>query len=310
MKIHYSLEPKADRKNSILTVGNFDGIHLGHQAMIKQIVKEAHQLHARSTIITFINHPAQVIRPHQCPLRITSNEQRIHLFKSLGLDDLYLLEFSEAFAGQTTLQFLEKLSETIIIKKIILGHDAAIGKSREGDLPHLIKLGKQLHFEVEDFPAISKESRVVSSTLVRQAINAGDFRLVSNYLGRPYSIYGKVIRGEGKGTTIGFPTANLNVNGLCLPPQGVYAVRVKVGEELFFGIANLGKAPTIKNSKDVKLEAHLFDYHENLYNTSIEVIFGEFIRPEIKFPSVEALKNQIKADIKTAQHLHTTSSPS
>lgn len=297
MKVHYFLESKADRKKSILTVGNFDGIHLGHQALIRQIVNEAKTDGSDAVIITFLNHPAQVIRPHHCPLRITTNEQRIELFNELGVDELYLLEFTESFAEQTTWQFLETLSKSMIIHKIILGHDAAIGKHREGDFLHLSKLGKEHGFTVEEFGAITEHGKVVSSTLVRKAIQSGELDVAHEYLGRPYSIYGKVMRGKGRGKTIGFPTANLDVKGLCLPPQGVYAVKVKIGAEVFQGIANLGNAPTLYSGEEVKLEVHVFDYSKDLYDSPIEVIFGQFIRPEIKFPTVAALKQQIAKDI-------------
>ena len=297
MKIHYSLESQANRKKSDITVGNFDGIHLGHQALIAKIVAEARLADAEAVIITFVNHPAQVIRPHHCPLRITSNAQRIELFSKLGVGTLYLLEFSESFAGQTTRHFLENLTHSMVISKIVLGYDAAIGKNREGDFLHLSKLGKELHFTVEEFAPISEENAVVSSTLIRQAISLGDLEAAHKYLGRPYSVYGNVVAGQGRGKTIGFPTANLDVEGLCLPPEGVYAVTVKVGGHIHKGIANLGKAPTVSTKGEVRLEVHLFDYDGNLYDYPLEVIFGRFIRSEIKFENVEALKKQIALDI-------------
>lgn len=291
-------KPK-DRKPTVLTVGNFDGLHLGHQALIKKITHDAHKHHLQSAIITFINHPAQVVRPHKCPLKITPNDYRIVLFKSMGIDELYMLEFSTELSGQTTLHFLEHLSESLHINKIVMGHDAAIGKNREGDFAHMVKLGEKLHFDVEEFPAVSFEGQIVSSTLVRKAIAEGDFAMVHRLLGRPYSIYGKVVPGEGRGKQIGFPTANVDVTGLCLPPLGVYRVHVKVEGKIYKGIANLGCAPTVKNFGRVELEVHLLDFHKSIYYQTIEVVFEKHIRPEIKFPSVEALIEQIHVDIKS-----------
>lgn len=299
MNVFYALDKRKpkDRKPTVLTVGNFDGIHLGHQALVHKIIKDS-QIHStHPAIITFLNHPAQVIRPHHCPLKITTNDHRIELFKKLGVEDLYMLEFSTELSGQTTLHFLQHLSETIHITKVLMGHDAAIGKNREGDFAHMKKLGEKLHFDVEEFPAVLFEGKIISSTFVREAIKRGDFALVKHLLGRPYSIYGKVISGEGQGSKIGFPTANIEVSGLCLPPQGVYSVSVIIAEKLFKGIANLGTAPTVKNFGQLMLEVHLFDVGSSLYNSSLEVIFEKFIRPEQKFTSIDALKEQIQKDI-------------
>lgn len=303
MKVFYTLQKRMpkDRKPTVLTVGNFDGIHLGHQKMIKKIVQEAKKHSHQSAIITFVNHPAQVIRPHKCPLRITPNDFRIQLFEALGIDELYILEFSTEFSGQSTSHFLEHLSESLKIERILMGHDAAIGKNREGDFPHMKKLGESLHFIVDEFPPVLYNEEIVSSTRVRKAIAEGDFSLARHLLGRPYSIYGKVVTGKGRGKTIGFPTANMDVTGLCLPPLGVYAVDVKIGKESYRGIANLGYAPTLKNSDHVSLEVHLFDFQQSLYDQSIEVVFKKFIRPEMKFSSVEALIEQIQKDVLKTQ---------
>lgn len=301
MNVFYSLQKRKsiDRKHTVLTVGNFDGIHLGHQALVKQIVQDSKALSQHPAIITFVNHPAQVIRPHKCPLKISTNQHRIELFRSLGVEDLYMLEFSTELSGQTTLHFIEHLSESLHISKILMGHDAAIGKNREGDFPHMQMLGAKLQFAVEEFPAVKIDDKIISSTLVREAITQGNFPFVTKLLGRPYSIYGNVISGSGQGAKLGFPTANVDVTGLCLPPQGVYGVTVKIYDHVFQGIANLGIAPTLKNSAKVTLEVHLFDNHQDLYNVPIEVVFDKYIRPEQTFSSLEALKEQIRKDIES-----------
>jgi riboflavin kinase/FMN adenylyltransferase len=301
MNVFYSLQKRKpqDRKKTFLTVGNFDGLHLGHQALIKKMVAEAKRASAHSAVITFVNHPAQVIRPQHCPLRITPNAQRIRLFEALGVDELYMLEFSTEFSGQTTVDFLNHLSESLHINKILMGHDAAIGKNREGDFAHMVRLGEKLHFTVEEFPAVAEDGKIVSSTLIRKAIAEGNLGAASHLLGRAYSIEGKVVPGEGNGKQIGFPTANIDVSGLCVPPVGVYGVSVRIDGEgkLHKGIANLGCAPTVKNFASLLLEVHLFDWNKSLYYQTIEVIFERFLRPEMKFPSVEALVEQIKKDI-------------
>ncbi len=301
MNVYYSLQKRKpqDRKNTILTVGNFDGLHLGHQALIRKIVKEAKQDEMQSAVITFVNHPAQVIRPQSCPLRITPNSQRIRLFESLGLDELYMPEFSTEFSGQTTTDFIKHLSESLHISKILMGHDAAIGKNREGDFPHMKKLGEKLNFAVEEFPAVVEEGKIVSSTRIRKAIAEGNLMLAKSLLGRPYSIEGKVVHGDGKGKQIGFPTANIDVAGLCVPPLGVYGVSVRIDEKLYKGIAYLGFAPTVKNFGSLWLEVHIFDWNKSLYYQTIEVIFEQYLRPDQKFPTVEALIEQIHADIES-----------
>lgn len=299
MNVFYSLQKRNpnDRRETVLAVGNFDGIHLGHQAMIRKIVQDAEKNSLHSAIVTFINHPAQVIRPDKCPLKITSNEFRIELFQKLGLDELYLLEFSHEFSGQTTLDFLRNLSESLHIRKIIMGHDAAIGKNREGDFAHVQKMGEKLHFAVEEFHAITLNGSIISSTAIRKLIAEGKLKEAGALLGRDYSIFGKVISGEGKGKLLGYPTANLDVTGLCLPPLGVYKVTVHFDGKSHKGVANLGRAPTVRNFGKLSLEVHLLDFQGVLYGKSVEVVFHRFIRPEIKFASVEALIDQIQQDI-------------
>ena len=294
MKLIKSLdEYHSESHPCALTIGNFDGIHRGHQAVLER----TKSFGLPTALITFENHPSTILRPKQPVQYLTSIEQRIKLIESANIDTLILLTFTSEFAEQRADEFLQKTRELIPFTHLILGHDATMGKDRHGDPEVIQSLGSNLGFEVEYLDEVNWNGETVSSSKIRELIQKGNFKKAEDLLGRPYSIYGQVIKGHGIGSGIGFQTANMNVDGLCLPPFGVYAVKVLVDDTWHFGIANLGVAPTVHKERTPTFEVHLFDYNKNLYNDWIEIIPLEFIRPEKEFVDLDSLKSQIAKDI-------------
>lgn len=291
-------------KPVVLTIGNFDGVHLGHQALLGHLKETAKENQALAVALTYSNHPSSLFNPsHPTPLLCTI-PHKIKLLEEAGLSLVILVPFSSEFAEQSAESFLLKLKKAASLKTLILGTDAHIGKNREGDKSTVAKLAESLGFNVEYFSDYLSHGERISSSRIRNEIAAGKLESAAELLGRPFSIFSNVIRGQGKGTAIGFPTANIGVKDLCLPPLGVYVVSVNHRGTLFKGIANLGIAPTMRNEKVPVLEVHLFDHQHHLYGESVEVIFHKFIRPEKRFDSQHALSAQIAMDIVQARMIH------
>lgn len=304
MQIIRNLEPVPSLKRPIaLTIGNFDGVHLGHLVVLKQLKQKTapHQSHA--VVISFENHPVEVLKPGTSIPRLCSLEHKIKLLEHSGTDLLVLLTFTQEFSQQTAEEFLQKVQNYIPFEYLVLGHDATLGKDRHGDRKRIHELAKKFHFEVEYLDEQSKKGVIISSSKIRELIQKGHLTSAEELLGRKYSIYGTVNSGRGMGKTIGFPTLNVDVSGLCLPPLGVYAVQLKHDAVTLNGVANLGKAPTVRQGNEVILEVHLFEFSEKIVNGSlVEVIFHDYIRPEKRFENVASLQEQISKDIKTAQN--------
>ena len=293
MKIHDILSPLTLPEGPIaLTIGNFDGVHLGHQAVLKRLKASA----PHTVVYTFSNHPAEVL--HDAPImRLTTLTHRLALLENIGIDHVILATFTPDFAQQSAQTFLSSLKKQIPFSHLILGHDAVIGHDRKRDLQ---ALSLPLAFSLEYLPPITLNSQVVSSSAIRKHIQIGELAQASSLLGRPYSIAAVVQPGHGKGREIGFHTANLPVEQLALPPFGVYAVQVKLHGQLLPAVANLGRAPTIHTSRPPCLEVHLINDNRDLYGQQLEVVFQKFIRPEKRFESLSALQAQIHHDIHTA----------
>lgn len=292
---------KDEKKPTILTIGNFDGVHRGHLAVL-QAAKSFANKEGQIVVITFSNHPSEVLRPEEPPIaRLCTPSQKILLLDSLGVHTLITLPFTRWLAQHSAASFIEHIREFIPFTHLVLGHDATLGKDRQGRPATMKALGVQWGFEVHYLEEFRYEGHPISSTKIRELVQQGNFDMVEQLLGRPFSIYSTVIAGEGKGKLLGFPTANLDVSGLSLPPFGVYAVQVKKDHKLIQGIANLGIAPTMNENRQPLLEVHLFDVEQNLYQENIEVIFQHFIRPERKFDSIDALRQQIEKDILEAK---------
>lgn len=286
-------------KPVVLTIGNFDGVHRGHQSVLSHMRKIAQTACIETCAITFSNHPSEILRPTSPILLLCNLPHRIKLLQERNIDTIVVLPFTPEIAQQSASEFIENIYSHIPFSHLILGHDATLGKDRQGDRATMHRLGETHGFVVDYVEGYSDEISPISSSRIRFFLIEGNLLKVEELLGRPYSIYGKVLPGLGRGKQIGFPTANLDVSGLCCPPYGVYAVSVKKGKSITPGIANLGLAPTIRNKP--LLEVHLFTQEGDLYNQEIEVLFHSFVRPEKRFNSLDELKNQIQADIQAVQ---------
>ncbi len=281
-----------------LTIGNFDGVHLGHQFLLQHLKDLSSKQNSESLVITFENHPRSVLDTKYPTKSICTLAHKIKLLEDSGIDTLLLLPFTKEFSEQTATSFLSLISKKAKISHLILGEDAVFGKNREGTKSQVFEVAKKLNFHVEYLKQLQIDNILVSSTLIRNFIEQGDFIAAEKYLNRKYSIYGEVIEGLGRGKILGFPTANIDVSNLSLPPLGVYSVTVEYNHEEHLAIANLGFAPTVREEKTARLEIHLLGKEENLYNIPLNAVFNTFIRPEIKFSSLEELKKQIQDDIK------------
>ena len=302
MQIYYDLEaPSESFQESIVTVGVFDGLHVGHQAVIQQVLTQANKFKLASFVLTFDPPPLAFLAPERCPPTLTPLPKRIEILEQLGVDaaifarfDAYLQQMSpDTFVQQVLLQRLHA-------KQVIVGYDWQFGKGRSGNAEALKKLGDRYQFGVTIVGPVQFRGEPVHSTRVREAIAESDLDLVSEFLGRRYSIMGEVVKGEGRGRQIGFPTANIDTGNQMLPPSGVYAVRVKLEGRMFDGALNMGIRPTFDGGK-FQIETHLFEFEKMVYGKKIEIFFIEKIRDERRFPNPEMLVNQIKQDVAAAK---------
>jgi riboflavin kinase/FMN adenylyltransferase len=320
---------KPGGKKACLAIGVFDGVHLGHQQIIRQTVADARQHDAIALVITFDRHPSTVVAPERVPLLIYSLPQKLGAIESLGADTLLLIHFDHAFSGQTGEAFIRGLARDLgKIQSICVGADFVFGHQRSGNVTLLENLGDELGFSVHGLVAVSLDNQIVSSTRIREAIRTGNLDAASKMLGRPYAISGRVIAGDGLGRKLGFPTANLDAVGLALPPNGVYAVHVRcrTGVEpvsnqssaqakqkdgdrrdarpttTHHAVLNIGFRPTLATGgPQLRVEAHLLDFTGDLYGQELEIEIGEKLRDERKFSSLEELKAQIARDVAGAR---------
>jgi riboflavin kinase/FMN adenylyltransferase len=295
-----------------LAIGVFDGVHLGHRAVIGRTLGDARNAGGTAVVATFDPHPARILRPERAPRILTSTPHKQRLIRNLGVEHLLILPFSREFAETEPEKFLQDLAEAgRPLREICVGHEWCFGKNRAGNLALMAEVGRRLGFEEVGVPAVQIDGEVASSTLIRNAIEAGDLARAARFLGREYAILGTVVRGEQLGRRLGFPTANLAAHNEQFPPNGVYAVDVQRNGTRLRGVANIGVRPTVANASGERLlEVYLFDFDGDLYGYDLEVTFRRFLRPEQKFPSLDALKAQIAADVKAARQQFDSSSSS
>lgn len=287
----------------IITIGNFDGVHLGHQTIFRTLHQRAREVGGTSIVLTFDPHPLKVLAPEHCPPLITPTPQKLVLIQACEPDLLVCLPFTREFANQTPTAFVEEvLLEIIGMKEVYVGYDFAFGKGRLGTITLLQQLGMEAGFRVHIIEPISIEGRVVSSSIVRQWIQEGRVDEVAPLLGRLYAISGTVVEGYQKGRELGFPTANIRSTHELLPGRGVYAVLTDWKDHRYPGVANIGWNPTFARTQ-LSIEIHLFDFSEQLYGETIEVHFVKKIRDERAFPSLDDLVAQIGRDVETAHRL-------
>jgi riboflavin kinase/FMN adenylyltransferase len=288
-----------------LAIGVFDGVHIGHRAVIEHACHSADASNGTAVVVTFDPHPAQVLRPGRAPLLLTSTRHKLRLLAQLGVADTLVIPFDLNFAATPPETFVRALAGACRpLREICVGADWAFGHARSGNVPMLAALGAKLDFAVQGVPGVSVDGEAASSTAIRAAVQAGDLATAARFLGRPFSIFSTVIDGRRLARTLGFPTANLRPESEQLPPNGVYAVRAAVGGREYPGVANIGVRPTVTNGEaELLLETHLFDFAGDLYGQDMEVYFLEFLRPEEKFPSLDALKAQIAVDAGKARQV-------
>ncbi|HXX41188.1 MAG TPA: bifunctional riboflavin kinase/FAD synthetase [Chthoniobacterales bacterium] len=286
-----------------LAIGVFDGVHLGHQAVISTSADHAHAENGTPVVVTFDPHPEKILRPQSAPHLLTATQHKIELIRKLGVEHLLVIQFSQEFAAIPAEQFVDRLvAYSKPLGEICVGHEWAFGKNRAGNLDLLNKLGRRLHFNVVGIPPVSAKRTVVSSTAIRQAIERGDFATAAEMLGRDYTILGTVICGDKLGKKFGFPTANLSAHNEQFPPNGVYVAEALLDGQLHRGVVNLGVRPTVSSEKSERvLEIHLLDFNREIYGEQLEVRFIRYLRPEEKFENVTALVEQIRRDVQKAR---------
>ena len=291
-------------RGAFVTIGNFDGVHLGHRFIFRMLIEEAHREGRPAVAISFDPHPKMVLHPERRPFYlITSPEEKIRLLAGLGIDAFILIPFSVEYARTTAEEFVRGiLWERLRIRRILIGHDYTFGRGKEGNEAFLTDAGRRLGFDVEVMDAFCVGDTVISSTKIREALLAGEVRFAASLLGRPYNLAGRVISGNQRGVRLGFPTANIAPDKELVPARGVYAVRVLREGKRHDGVVNIGFNPTFADKKR-SVEVHIFDFHEDIYGESIEILFIERIRDEVRFESPEKLIAQIDRDIARARKI-------
>ncbi len=294
----------ADARGASIALGNFDGVHLGHAAVLR--AAHAARPDAPLAVLTFEPHPREVFRPDDPPFRLTLSAERADALAALGCDLLYELTFNHDFSLMTAETFItEVLHQGLGARHLTTGHDFAFGHRRGGDKPFLAARAEALGMGVTQVPALTDAEGPLSSTRIRRALQDGYPERATAELGRPWAIRGLVAHGDKRGRTIGFPTANVALGRHLEPARGVYAVTVRLADgAMREGIANIGRRPTVNEGPESRLEVNVFDFSGDIYDTEITVALLAYIRPEIRFSGLDALKTQIAADAAEARRLH------
>jgi riboflavin kinase / FMN adenylyltransferase len=290
-------------KDSLLTIGVFDGVHLGHRRLIAGLLSQAARRHLLSGVVTFRQHPEDVLSPGKTLPFLTDIKTRIKLLKDEGVDFIVPLSFTKRLAARDARSFIALLQKRLRMRGLVLGADFALGKERAGDAAALQKLGREMDFTVTIVPPLQINGEIVSSTTIRKAMAEGNLKKVRELTGRYFSLYGKVVAGAGRGEGLGFPTANLDVNsGQALPPDGVYAGLAHVNGKVYEAMTNIGKNPTFGNP-DRTIETFLLDYSGDLYGRELSVEFVARLRDEKQFKNTGELKKQLVEDIKKGKSI-------
>lgn len=288
----------SNKQKSVIALGTFDGVHLGHQKIIEALLKEAEKLNAIPMVVTFFPHPTHVLTPNRPLKMINSIDERVVLLKNKGIETVVVKEFTKAFSKTTALEFItNELLKKYQMQTLLVGYDHSFGKDKDGDYETLKEYGKQYNFSVKQVSAYEKDQLAISSTLIRNLLLEGNITQANQYLNYTFCLYGKVIKGNQLGRRIGFNTANIDLDypNKIVPKVGVYVVASSIDNKTYFGMMNIGYRPTI-NGTARTIEVHYFNFDANLYNKEIRVKILHRIRDEFKFSSVEKLKEQLKKD--------------
>ncbi len=288
---------------TVLTIGNFDGVHLGHREIFRRVVKQAKEIGGVSAVLTFEPHPLRLLAPDKAPPRINTPDEKIRLIEASCIDLLAVVTFTHEFAAMPAADFVEEiLFEKLGIKRLVVGYDYAFGHNREGDIDFLSRKARELGFVLDVLEPIKSGETIYSSTAIRNKLLSGDVKAVVEVLGRNFTLDGRVIHGEQRGRRLGFPTANLATEKEILPRSGVYAVKVKWQERLYDGVVNIGSRPTFAGATP-SLEIHLLDFQGDLYDQTLRIYFVDHLRDEQRFASAQDLQDAVRNDIKEARRL-------
>lgn len=300
MKIHEGLDHISPLKNAVVTSGTFDGVHFGHQKILKRVVEAAKRENGESVVITFWPHPRLILYPnHGDGLKLLNTfDEKAKLIEQQGIDHLVTIPFTKEFSQLTSQEFIQQiLIDKIGTKHLIIGYDHKFGKNREGSFEYLKTNASSYGFAIEEIPRQDLEDVGVSSTLIRKNLEQGKVEISNTYLGRLYCTSGTVIHGDALGRKIGFPTANIQLNDShkLIPADGVYAVKTVIKGRLYKGMVNIGYRPTVDGQMHT-IEVHIFNFDEAIYDEKIEIQFVKMLRKEIKFDNIDGLKNQLSKD--------------
>jgi len=298
MQIEEELAKLRPKKDTLLTIGVFDGVHLGHKYLLSQLTEQAREQNLLSGVVTFNQHPQEVLSPQAKLPFLTDLTQRINLLKNEGVEAIITLSFTSELAQLSTYQFVNLLKKYLRMRGLVVGADFALGQNREGNTNTLRTLGQDMNFSVTVIPPVMINGEVVSSTAIRNALADGDMKRVLNLVGRPFSLTGRVTSGAGRGIELGFPTANLDIDpGQALPAEGVYATWSHIDGQAYQSMTNIGKQPTFGGSQRI-VEVYILDYRSNLYGRELKIDIMERLRGEKQFDTAEELKKQIAEDVK------------
>lgn len=299
MKVYYNINEVQLPRDTVLTIGTFDGLHSGHKKIIERVVNIAHSNLLSSVVLTFYPHPRMILNPEDTNLKlITSIHERIDLLAQMGIEYLIITPFNRDFSNISARQYIENiLVKQLGIKHVVIGYDHRFGKNREGGIDDLREAAQEYEFEVTEIPELEVQESTISSTMIRNALLSGDITLANSLLGYSFFLKGKVIKGDKIGRTIGFPTANLYIEDIykLIPTDGVYAVSVQLDKETYQGMAYIGNRPTI-NGMTRNVEVNIFDFTKEIYGQNLCMKFETFIRSGEKFSSLDALKQQLERD--------------
>ncbi len=303
MQLDQELAGFEEDRDSLITIGVFDGVHLGHKFLIHKVKELARQQGLRSIVITFDKHPQEVLAPRSQPPFLTDSTEKANLLKKEGVDSVVILTFTKSLSRLGAREFLELLQKKLKMRGLVVGPDFVMGRDSEGDIATLKQLGTEMAFTLTVIPPATKDGEIVSSTTIRSALAEGNMQKVNLLMGRRFSLHGKVVRGTGRGASLGFPTANLEIPAnQAIPADGVYLTLVYLAGNVYRSLTNVGSNPTFGNSKRT-IESHLLDINDVLYGHEIKIEFIRKLRDERKFASREELACQINLDVQHAKEM-------
>lgn len=298
MTIEEELSRLSPDRNTVLSIGVFDGVHLGHKYLLSQLTEQARQRNLLSGVVTFDPHPQKVLPPQTKLPFLTDLDQRTTLIKNEGVEAIIILPFTQELAQLSAYQFVGLLKNHLRMRELVIGPAFTLGRNREGNVNTLRTLGEDMDFTVTVVPPVMINGEMVSSTAIRKALADGDLKRVHYLIGRPFSLHGQVIPGASRGAKLGFPTANLDINPeQALPAEGIYATWVYINDKAYESMTNIGKRPTFGGHQSI-VEAYILDYRGNLYGQELKIDIIERLRGEKQFDTTEALRQQITEDIK------------